>query len=321
MPRTLRYLVLCSMLTAYAQLPLSGAIHDVHDPVIAKEGGTFYLFSTGRGGPIRCSDDLIHWRHCGQVFFGLPRWARQQVPGVTNVWAPDISYFNGRWHLYYSLSTFGSNVSAIGLATNSTLDPQSPDYAWIDEGLVIASQATDSWNAIDPNIIIDTRGRVWLAFGSHWDGIKLRRIDAGTGKLDADDLTLYALASRPEHPRAVEAPFIVHRAGYYYLFVSFDACCQGVNSTYNIRVGRALEVTGPYIDRDGVALLEGGGTLILESSERWRGPGHNAVLQIGGDWLLVYHAYDAELRGVPTLRIEELFWDEEGWPYVTRERE
>jgi len=146
-------------------LELKGSIHGVHDPVIAEENGSFYLFSTGRGIPRHCSDDLIQWRGCGLVFFGLPRWAREYVPGVTDIWAPDISFFNGRWHLYYSLSTFGSNVSAIGLATNRTLDPNSPEHEWVDEGVVIASRSTDSWNAIDPNIVIDTEGRVWLAFG------------------------------------------------------------------------------------------------------------------------------------------------------------
>jgi len=294
-------------------LELKGSIHGVHDPVIAEENGSFYLFSTGRGIPRHCSDDLIQWRGCGLVFFGLPRWAREYVPGVTDIWAPDISFFNGRWHLYYSLSTFGSNVSAIGLATNRTLDPNSPEHEWVDEGVVIASRSTDSWNAIDPNIVIDTEGRVWLAFGSHWDGIKMRRIDAETGKLSSDDQTLYALASRPVHPRAVEAPFIIYRQGYYYLFVSFDACCRGVNSTYNIRVGRSPAVTGPYLDREGVPLLQGGGTLLLEGFGRWRGPGHNAILQDSQGELLVYHAYDAEFGGTPALRIERLIWHE-GWP-------
>lgn len=300
-------------------LELTGSIHGVHDPVIAEENGRFYLFSTGRGIPIRCSDDLIQWQSCGLVFFGLPRWARGHVPGVTDIWAPDISFFNGKWHLYYSLSTFGSNISAIGLATNRTLDMDSPEHEWIDQGVVITSGAGDNWNAIDPNIVIDEGGNVWLALGSHWDGIKMIRIDEATGK-PADDI-LYALASRPVHPRAVEAPFIIHRQGYYYLFVSFDACCRGVDSTYNIRVGRSIAVTGPYLDKDGTPMLEGGGTLVLKGSERWRGPGHNAIFRDSHGELLIHHAYDAQFGGTPALRIKRLGWDEEGWPYVTSQRE
>lgn len=295
-------------------LELSGSIRQVHDPVIAEENGQYYLYATGTGIPIRCSDDLRNWKLCGLVFLRLPAWAREYVPGATSIWAPDISFFNGKYHLYYSVSTFGSNVSAIGLATNTTLDMDSPDYEWVDEGVVIASQAEDDWNAIDPNIVIDADNNVWLAFGSFWSGIKMRRIDPSTGKLSAEDETLYALARRPEHPHAVEAPFIIHKDGYYYLFVSFDQCCRGAESTYNIRVGRSPDVTGPYVDRDGTPMLEGGGTLVVPRTERWPGSGHNAIFSGDEGHMLVYHAYDAEFGGTPTLRIEQLDWDEEGWP-------
>ncbi len=167
-------------------------------------------------------------------------------------------------------------------------------------------------------MILDEGDQPWLAFGSYWSGIKLRKIDPATGGLSSEDETLYALAGRPRGPGlpgAVEAPFIIKRDGYYYLFVSFDACCRGVESTYNIRVGRSKELTGPYLDRDGTSMLAGGGTLVLAGSERWRGPGHNAILQEDGVERLVYHAYDAESGGVSKLRIETLLWDEEGWPH------
>lgn len=295
---------------------LEGSIRGVHDPMIAEHDGRYYLYSTGRGIPIRCSDDLITWRGCGLVFFGLPSWGREVVPGVTDFWAPDVSFFNGTYHLYYSLSVFGYNTSAIGLATNTTLDMDSPDYEWVDRGVVIRSQPENDWNAIDPNIILDDEGTPWLTFGSYWSGIKMIRIDPETGMQAEEDDTLYALASRHEPPRAIEAPFIIRREGYYYLFVSFDMCCEGVDSTYNIRVGRATEVTGPYYDRDDTPMLEGGGTLLIESGERWRGPGHNAIFHHDGDELLVYHAYDTEFGGVPTLHIERLIWDDEGWPSV-----
>jgi arabinan endo-1,5-alpha-L-arabinosidase len=301
-------------------LELSGSIRQVHDPVIAHEDGKYYLYSTGTGVPVRCSEDLSQWRLCSAVFWRLPQWAPEQVPGVTDIWAPDVSFFNGRYHLYYSLSTFGSNTSAIGLATNVTLDPDAPGFEWVDEGLVIASRPEDNWNAIDPNLVQAEDGTLWLAFGSFWSGIKLVRLDPRTGKPIDDPAEVVPIAARPAPPSAVEAPFIIHRDGYYYLFVSFDQCCNASESTYNIRVGRATAVTGPYLDRDGVGMLEGGGTLLLESSERWRGPGHNAIFRDEGGDKLVYHSYDAEYAGVPTLRIEQLEWDDDGWPVASSSR-
>jgi arabinan endo-1,5-alpha-L-arabinosidase len=299
---------------------LAGDIRNVHDPAVVEEAGRFYLFSTRAGLSVRCSDDLVRWRLCGDVFGHLPRWAVDEVPGLRGLWAPDISYFNGRYHLYYSASTFGSNRSAIGLATNLTLDPARENYAWQDQGKVIGSSGSDDWNAIDPNLVLDEAGQPWLSFGSFWGGIKLRKIDPGTGKLSTRDEMLYALASRPRGPGqtgAVEAPFIVRREGYYYLFVSFDLCCRGAQSTYNVRVGRSRRVTGPYADRSGRPMTEGGGTLVIEGGGRWAGPGHCAVLRTKWGDKLVYHAYDTQWRGTPTLRISDLNWDEEGWPTVS----
>ncbi len=300
-----------------SDLELQGDIRNVHDPSIMKEGDTFYLFSTRAGMSVRCSSDLLTWKLCGDVFAHLPLWAVQDVPGLRGLWAPDISYFHGSFHLYYSASTFGSNRSSIGLATNETLNPLSDKYRWLDQGKVISSYPADDWNAIDPNLVLDENGQPWLSFGSFWSGIKLRKIDANTGKLDASDATLYPLASRPRtagQPGAIEAPFIIRRNGYFYLFVSFDLCCRGVESTYNVRVGRARRVTGPYVDCDGKDMREGGGTLVVAGDARWHGPGHCAVLQTPEGDRLVYHAYDGEARGISTLRISPLVWDAAGWP-------
>ena len=316
-------LILCLVITFSTQqsTELDGDIRQVHDPSIIKAGDTFYLFSTRAGIAIRCSKDLVHWRLCGDVFAHLPEWAVKDVPGLRGLWAPDVSYFNGQYHLYYSVSTFGSNRSSIGLATNQTLDPASEQYRWVDHGKVIGSNVTDDWNAIDPNVVFDEQDQPWLAFGSFWSGIKLRKLDRATGQLATDDQTLYSLASRPrskELPGAIEAPTIIRKNDYYYLFVSFDFCCRGKDSTYNIRVGRARRVTGPYIDRSGKPMMEGGGTLVIAGSGRWAGPGHCAILQEKDGDRLVYHAYDTEWRGISTLRISPLRWDAEGWPIITR---
>jgi arabinan endo-1,5-alpha-L-arabinosidase len=209
-------------------LELEGNLR-VHDPAVIRQDDTFYLFSTGgrRRGPgiipIRCSKDLYNWNLCGNVFDKLPEWALTEIPGARGAWAPDISYYNGKYHLYYSVSRFGRNDSAIGLATNKTLDPNDPDYEWIDEGLVVRSyQGRDNFNAIDANLVIKDKRNIWLCWGSFWSGIKMRRVDPDTGKLSGRDTTLYSLASRPRTdsdqtqstPDAIEAPFIIRHDGY-----------------------------------------------------------------------------------------------------------
>ncbi len=303
----------------------------VHDPVIIREGGTFYVFCTGggrRGGitPIRCSKDMYNWTLCGHVFDQLPDWVREEVPRARGAWAPDISYYNGKYHLYYSVSSFGVNHSAIGLATNVTLDPNSPDYQWVDQGMVVRSRpGEDDFNAIDGNLVIEDEDNIWLCWGSFWGGIMMRRVDPATGKLSTTDTTLHCLASRPrvnEHQTppvegAIEAPFIVKHGRYWYLFASYDFCCRGPNSTYNIRVGRSRKVTGPYVDREGKRMTEEGGTMVLQSTDgAWVGPGHQAVYRDQHGDYLVFHAYNSQ-GGRPGSRlfISTMVW-ENGWPRV-----
>ncbi len=296
-------------------LALKGAI-GAHDPVIIKTDGGYYRFATGPGIPIGCSKDLIAWTDCGRVFSQLPVSVYKSVPQVQDLWAPDILFLNNKYYLYYSASTFGSNHSAIALATNTTLDALDKNYKWVDEGVVIESRANNAYNTIDPNVIVDHTGALWLTFGSYWTGIKQLQLDPATGKAQAD-ARLTALAAR--NSTAIEAPFMTFKDGYYYLFVSFDQCCQGVKSTYHIRVGRSKSVNGPFVDRDGTALLKGGGTLVLQGKTTWRGPGHNAVLVEGDTYWLVYHAYDVKSNGAPLLHIETLTWDADGWPHAPSE--
>lgn len=342
-------------------LPLTGDVQSTHDPSIIKQGDTWYVFSTttGRGAsgqlPVRCSNDLKQWKRCGDVLPAIPDWIRQDSPGTRGLWAPDISYFDGLYHLYYAYSLFGKNTSGIALLTNKTLDPGSTDFHWTDQGLVLRSVATDDFNAIDPNLTIDDKGGTWLVFGSFWSGIKLRRIDRATGKLSTQDTTQYSLATHftersanaqsappasatpapttapvtptagnaaqrpanPVGPHAIEAPFIVPKGHYYYLFVSVDYCCRGAQSTYKVMVGRASKITGPYLDATGKPMTEGGGTLLLFGNGKWAGPGGESVLlQKTGD-IIVYHAYDAH-NGQPSLQISMLTWMK-GWPKATIE--
>jgi len=313
-------------------LVLSGDYPITHDPSIGREGDTYYVFATTSNAnegqfPIRCSHDLLAWKQCGFVFDKIPAWILEASPTTRDLWAPDISFFQGKYHLYYAYSSFGSNNSGIALATNETLDPQSPKYHWQDEGLVLKSSTSDNYNAIDPNIVFDEKGQPWLSFGSFWSGIKMRRIDPATGKPLASDPTIYSLATRatpklPEPPKpglpadwqAVEAPFIVRHGGYFYLFVSFDLCCRGIHSNYRTMVGRSLHVIGPYVDEDGKPLLDGGGSQLLWPNSRWIGPGGESILLRPEGDVIVFHAYDA-VTGKPALQISTLTWVN-GWPHA-----
>lgn len=327
----------CLQAQAPQAYTLSGEYGGTHDPSIAKDGSTYYVFATGKtkmGGQftIRCSPDLKQWTICGQVFDEIPAWIKKESPGTEELWAPDISYYKGEYRLYYAYSLFGKNTSGIALATNKTLDPKSPNYKWEDKGLVLRSVERDDFNAIDPNFIVDKAGHTWLAFGSFWSGIKMRELDPQTGKLSAADPKLYSLASRtrpataeaakpglPPDWQAVEAPFIVYKNGYYYLFVSWDLCCRGVKSNYHIMAGRSRSVTGPYVDKSGRAMSEGGGSELLNANRSWLGPGGESVLmQQDGPDIMVYHAY-AATDGKPALHVSTISW-EGGWPKIAMEQ-
>ncbi|GIE95687.1 hypothetical protein Ari01nite_31520 [Paractinoplanes rishiriensis] len=284
-----------------------------HDPTIIKQGRYYYSFITGDIAtrtylPMRRSADLRNWTDLGVVFSTAPAWITAEL-GVTpgDFWAPDITYFGGKYHLYYAASSFGTNNSVIGLATNDTLDPASPRYRWVDQGLVLRSSTPDNFNAIDPEVVLDG-GQAWLAFGSFWDGIKMRKLDRRTGKPDPADTTLYSLASRGG--ASIENPAIVKRGGYYYLFVSFDFCCRGVNSDYRVAVGRSSSLTGPYLDRAGVPMLSGGGTELLRGYHEFRGTGGGDV--IGNDYF-AHHYYDLYDEALPKLSVRPISWSR-GWP-------
>jgi arabinan endo-1,5-alpha-L-arabinosidase len=293
-----------------------------HDPTIAKEGGYYYVVSTGDAQnpghylPTKRSRDLVHWQETGPVFTSLPSWVGQQL-GTTpaDAWGPGLTRAGGLWRLYYAASQFGTQNSVIGLATSPTLDPGSPSYKWTDRGMVIRStQGVEDYNAIDPRYVDDGQGGAWLTFGSFWGGIKMRRLDPATGMLSSTDTAEHSLASRVA-PDAEEGPAIIRHGGYYYLFMSFDFCCHGINSDYRMMLGRATSVTGPYLDADGVPLAAGGGTEVLRGYHEFIGTGGGDVLTDGGRTLLVDHYYDATGNGAPRLNVRPVTW-RNGWPIV-----
>jgi len=325
----------------------------IHDPVMAKEGNTYYAFGTGITAA--SSPDMKTWTPQPPVFATAPAWAAAIAEGGgRRQWAPDIYRHNGRWYLSYSVSAFGRNTSAIGVASSPTLDRNAPNYGWTDHGMIVQSvPGRDMWNAIDSQIMHDTQGRPWLIFGSFWGGIKITRL--------ADDLTRlsqpqewYTIAARERDWRlderdagdaanpelgydstfqrmvitsstrnsldsSIEGAFVFRHGDYYYLFVSWDRCCRGVQSTYKVVVGRSREITGPYLDKEGQRMDHGGGSAVVGdyfSSARWAANGHNSAYTFDGKDYLVMHAYDRNDQGRSKLVIREIQWDEGGWPVV-----
>jgi arabinan endo-1,5-alpha-L-arabinosidase len=291
----------------------------IHDPSVIEIGGQFVAVGTGQQGPThgairaKTSPDGVRWTDAGLIGQGPPAWARAALGfKPSNVWAPSISRRGSTVSLYYCLSSFGHNTSAIGLMTNTSFDPLKPGEGWQDQGLVLMSKEGDDFNAIDPFRIDTSDGRAYLAFGSFWSGIKLSELNPETGKLIRADAPRIPLASR--HGGAIEAASVIERDGKFTLFVSFDQCCKGVASTYNIRVGRADRVEGPYRDEDGKAMLEGGGSVLLASTGRFIGPGgQEAVKTAKGDWL-AYHYYDGDTAGASKLQFSPIIWSADGWP-------
>ncbi len=302
---------------------LTGDISPVHDPCIIRQGDTYHLFCTsqmreGKGLIAwRTSPDLIHWTFKGAVMQAFPDWVMQAIPDTKGAWAPDIAFVNNEFRLYYSASLFGKNQSVIGLTTTPTLDTSDPAFGWKDRGLVVATTAQDDFNAIDPNLVVDAQGNHWLALGSFWTGLKLVALDPATGKPKDAKPKFLSIARRPA-PDAIEGAFIVRKGEWYYLFASYDFCCRGADSTYYTVVCRSKDVAGPYVDRDGRKMMNDSGFLVLHADldpqKRFKGPGHCAILQDGGVEYIVYHAYDTQNNGRPTLRIQKLAWTADGWP-------
>ncbi|MDN4481317.1 arabinan endo-1,5-alpha-L-arabinosidase [Demequina muriae] len=291
---------------------------DVHDPALAKDGDTWFVYATGTGTvkdgniSVRSSEDGRTWRRAGFVWDEKPAWLSEAVPGVDNLWAPELIEHDGTWYLYYSASTFGSQTSAIALATNTTLDPGDPAYEWVDQGPVISSSGENDYNAIDPGIAVDDDGTPWMAFGSFWSGIRMVELEWPSG-MRAGKEEPARVADRGAPPNAVEAPYLVERDGQWFLFVSWDSCCSGLDSTYRIAVGRSDSPQGPFVDRDGVPLLDGGGTVLLETEGERIGPGGQSVY----DGVVALHYYDEALNGQPQLGLIDIEWDDDGWPTLT----
>jgi len=299
-----------------------------HDPVMIKQDSTYYLFVTGGG--MAKSTDMQHWTNLKPVPSKLDWVTDDIIPGYRGgYWAPDIQYHNGTYYLYYSPSAFAKNTSAIGVMTNKTLNQDDPNYQWTDHGMIVQSiPGRDFWNAIDANVYIERgwggQATGWLTFGSFWGGIKLVKLAPDLKSL-ATPQEWYTVAMQERTfgmpdtdpgDGTIEAPFLYHRYQYYYLFVSTDYCCRGLDSSYKVVVGRSRSVTGPYYDKDGLPMYAGGGTFVAGESTNYAGVGHCAVYDFNGKTYFVAHGYDKHDNGSSKLIVKEMTWDRTDWPSV-----
>lgn len=301
----------------------------VHDPVMAYEDDVYHLYCTGIGIQHMTSKDRRTWTiDPTPVMTVMPQWTRDSVPGFEHhVWAPDVIRWHNRWWLAYSCSTFGKNGSAIGLLSTPSLSAP----VWNDEGCIVSSREhRDNWNAIDPCFVIDDNDQPWMAWGSFWDGIQLIRLDStmhiAKGEQSRTIARRYSPTAKnvPENPtskyagtNAIEAPFIYKHGGWYYLFVAWDYCCRGSLSNYRVAVGRSRTVDGPYLDRNGVDMREGGGTLFIEGDKKqYEAAGHCAVYRFGYEDVFICHGYSIEHKGASILMQRPIRWTADGWPEV-----
>ena len=285
----------------------------VHDPVMIKQNDTYYIFSTGKGVAIKTSKDKVTWKNSGTVFANPLPWFKNDIPEQDGaLWAPDIHYRNGKFHLYYSVSGWMNFNSSIGYATNVTLDPASPQYKWIDEGMVISyKNGGEKVNVIDPNIVVEKSGKVWLLYGSYQGGLRLVKLDSKTGKLESDKPELTTIT-----PSLGEGSYIIKGPEYYYIFASRGICCKGIQSTYQVVMGRSKNIKGPYLNKKGESWLDNKYTVFLEGNYEEPGRGHNGFFAENDTTYIVYHAYTRSANGASLLNIKPVYVDADGWPTI-----
>jgi arabinan endo-1,5-alpha-L-arabinosidase len=289
-----------STLSAHAAVwNLTGSLV-THDPSMYKENATWWIMETSDTGiGVKYSPDGHAWTQGLSIYPNGLSWWGQYNGNSKTVWAPDIHVWNGKAILFYAVSTFGSQKSAIGLTTATSIAQGN----WTDQGAVITSQAGYNFNAIDPSFTVDKSGQPWLSFGSFWTGIYMTRLDASTLKPFG---SWYHLAA---DSTGIENSFIMSNGSYYYLFVSKGTCCAGANSTYHISYGRSTSITGPYLDKNGVDMLNGGGTTLDAGGGRFIAPGGESV----SNGVMARHELDSQNGYNGVLFLNDLYFTN-GWP-------
>ncbi|KAK6385274.1 hypothetical protein LTR65_009315 [Meristemomyces frigidus] len=313
-------LALAAYATAFSNpLACSGTCTDTHDPSLIRRSsdGTYYRFATGGGIDIYSSPSLTGpWTLQGEV---LPNGSGIDSPGSDDAWAPDVHYIDSTYYLYYAVSTFGTQESAIGVATSATMAPGT----WTDHGSTgVESVTGDDYNAIDPNLIV-VDGTNYFTFGSFWADIFQTTLasDALAWSGGAPhNLELNATAPQPS-----EGSYVYQYGAYFYLFFSSGSCCgydtdrPAPGDEYKIMVCRSEEVTGGYVDAHGTACTHSGGTLVLGSHGVVYGPGGQGVYDdpTYGP-VLYYHYVDTTIGYADAdklLGINQIDFSS-GWPVV-----
>ena len=290
----LALLSLCLSGRALAQLAGEPYIHD--PSTVAFSDGKFFTFGTGGGGLM--SEDGWTW-HTGAV-----------RPGGGA--APDVIKIGDRYYVAYGSTGGGLNgghAGTIHVMWTKSLDPKSPDFKFNDDSVVASSDGVEDCDAIDPSLMLDpTTGRLWLTYGTYFGFIRLVELDPKTGKRIAGNQAINVGID-------MEASDLIFRDGWYYLLGTHGTCCDGPNSTYNIRVGRSRKVTGPYLDNMGIDMIKGGGKLVAGASGRFVGLGHFGRLDLGDGVEKFSCHYEADLdrSGRSVLDIRPLLW-RDGWP-------
>jgi arabinan endo-1,5-alpha-L-arabinosidase len=278
----------------FSAFALDGQVQ-IHDPsTIVRCDGRFYTYGTG--GSCLVSDD--GWT-----------WTRGTTPPRRGM-APDIIQVGERYYMYVARNVGAQPKAEINLITSKSLDPNSPDYQWDERGVVASSDGLEDCNAIDPGVLLDPNdGRMWLVYGSYFGYIRLVELDPKTGqRLNPNDPPVNLAIN-------CEAPIMIYHEGWYYLLATHGSCCRGADSGYNIRMGRARKVTGPFLDHTGLDMIRGGGTLFAGSTSRHIGPGHFGLLDLGGGVQKFSCHYEADLDrgGASVLDLRPLLW-KDGWP-------
>ena len=287
----------------------------VHDPVMTKQGDTYYVFCTGKGITIKTSTDRANWKFSGSVFEEPLSWWKNDIPEQDgNIWAPDIQFRDGKYYLYYSVSAWMNFNSSIGFATNTTLDPKDPIYKWIDGGMIInAVKGGEGVNCIDPNVFVDDNGKVWLFYGSYKAGLRLVELDRKTGKLKSDKAKPIVITTS-----LGEGVFVIKAQGWYYIFASRGRCCAGIESTYNVVVGRSKNVKGPYLNKEGKSWVNNDCSSFLVGNYEEPGRGHNGFFTENDTTFIVYHAYTRSANGASLLNIKPVYLDNKDWPTMEK---
>lgn len=291
-----------------------------HDPSMVRFEDGYALMSTNNNLQLWTSEDAYTWKSHGSTVGGVPQWAYTYAPLTEGIWAPDIYYMNGEYRVYYCVSEFGVRNSAIGYTSTKSIVSGSSGYDWTDHGHVFHSaEGKDSYNAIDADVVRDTEGNYWMAFGSFGLGIQLIKLDASTGYQASDDKTVYNIARRTSSASggAEEGPSLIEHKGQYFLFAAWDKCCMQGNdiekTTYKTAYGRADNVTGPYKDRAGYTMLNGGGTILLERYGRYVGPGGGEAFQDLNRVRFVHHYYDNGGDKFNHIHIRDVVFTDDNW--------